>query len=42
MRVFAYALTATKNTFEVNSKDFMLGCIKFGIDVPFPYITKKG
>ena len=41
LRVFAYALTATKNTFEVDSKDFMLSCIKYGIDVPFPFITKK-
>ena len=46
-RIFLYALTSFKNKFDINSKDFLLACVRFGIfgfglwegiDTPFPFI----
>lgn len=36
-RLFFFALTATKNKFDIINKDFLVACSKFGIDCPYPF-----
>jgi len=38
LRLFLYSLTSTKNKYDILNKDFLVGCSKFGIDSPFPFI----
>lgn len=37
-RAFFYALTSTKNKFDIASKDFLYSCSRYGIDCPFPFV----
>ena len=32
---------AGDNGFEINAQEFIAGCNRFGIDNPFPIITKR-
>ena len=38
LRLFLYALTSTKNKYDILNKDFLIGCSKFGVDSPFPFL----
>ena len=39
LRLFLYSLTSTKNKYDILNKDFLVGCSKFGIDSPFPFLS---
>lgn len=39
LRLFLYALTSSKNKYDILNKDFLLGCSKFGVDTPFPFLS---
>ena len=41
LRAFLFALTSGPNSFEISNKEFLLGCSRFGIDVPFPFVVKR-
>jgi len=38
LKLFLYALTSTKNKYDILNKDFLIGCSKFGVDSPFPFL----
>lgn len=38
LRVFLYALTCSKNKYDLVSRDFAVACAKFGVDSPFPSV----
>lgn len=37
-RAYFYALTSTRNKFDIASRDFLLACSRYGLDCPFPYV----
>ena len=39
LRLFLYALTSSKNKYDIINKDFLVGCSKFGVDSPFPFLS---
>ena len=41
MRAFLFSLTSQKNSFDISNKTFLKGCSRFGIDSPYPTISKK-
>lgn len=41
-RAFLFSLTSSKNKFDINTKEFIFACQRFGIDCPFPFISMKG
>lgn len=41
LRAFLFALTTQNNSFDISNKNFLKGVGRFGIDSPYPCISKK-
>ncbi|CAI2376513.1 unnamed protein product [Moneuplotes crassus] len=41
LRSFLFALTSQSNSFDISNKTFLKGCSRFGVDSPYPIISKK-
>ena len=41
LRAFLFALTTQNNSFDISNKNFLKGASRFGIDSPYPWISKK-
>ena len=41
LRSFLFALTTQNNSFDISNKNFLKGVSRFGIDSPYPWVSKK-
>lgn len=37
-KLYLYSITSAKNNFEINGKEFLVACQRFGFDCPFPFL----
>jgi hypothetical protein len=37
-KLYLYSITSAKNNFEINGKEFLNACQRFGFDSPFPFL----
>lgn len=37
-KLYLYSITSAKNNFEINGKEFLAACQRFGFDCPFPFL----
>lgn len=40
-RAFIYGLVCGDNGFEINTQEFIAACNRFGLDNPWPSVTKR-
>ena len=41
LRSFLFALTTQNNSFDISNKNFLKGVSRFGIDSPYPWVSKN-